>query len=184
MNKLFSQINFFIFLIAIVLLFVTHLMYGSCQTSKLHYLVQVYYIPDYLPNWMSKYEKIPHTYAVPDKSFSGKWFVWYRSGKKRYEINYIDGKEEGKWTGWHENGAKEYEGDFKDGKLNGKEILWYENGIKRYETEFKDEKKNGRDTHWEKNGKKTIDLEWKDGDKIKDYLDPVRSKNSSNGKTE
>lgn len=40
--------------------------------------------------------------------------LWYESGQKETEGNYIEGKKDGKWTDWHENGQKKNERYYKD----------------------------------------------------------------------
>ena len=69
----------------------------------------------------------------------GKWVDYYHStGKKKYEENWKDGKEDGLWTSWYENGQKKGEGIFKDGKLDGLVTQWYKNGQKSGEGTYKD----------------------------------------------
>lgn len=92
MNKLFTPINFFILLLILVMVSIAHLMYGHCQSSKMHFMVQIHYMPKYLPNWMLIYEKDKYFFHSRDENYSGKWLEWYESGSKLLEFECKDGK--------------------------------------------------------------------------------------------
>ena len=48
----------------------------------------------------------------------GRWKSYFHStGKKKYDLNFKDGKEDGLQTWWYENGQKSAEGIYKDGEL-------------------------------------------------------------------
>ena len=63
---------------------------------------------------------------------------FFEDGKRKYEWNLKDGRDEGKQFGWYENGNKKFELNFKNGKEEGKQFGFYKNGNKRYELNFKD----------------------------------------------
>lgn len=122
MNKIFTTFNFLLFLVFLFLGAIAHLMYGSFQTSKYHFIVQYYYMRGYLPKTMQK------DFKKDLKGYTGKMFGWYKSGAKMFEGEMKDGKANGKLISWYESGAKMSESEFKDGKLNGKTVEWAEKG--------------------------------------------------------
>ena len=97
----------------------------------------------------------------------GKWVSYYHStGKKRFEYNFKNGKEDGPFTVWYGNGKKWKEGTFKDGKRNGLGTYWYENGQKSSEGTYKDGEEDGLWTLWYENGQKYREGTLKDGELI------------------
>mgnify|MGYP000223978526 CR=1 FL=1 len=93
----------------------------------------------------------------------GRWKSYYHStGKKKYDLNFKDGKPDGINTEWYENGQKTYEGTHKDGKQDGLWTEWYDNGQKKYEGTFKDGKRDGKCTGWYEDGKKEEEGTFKD----------------------
>ena len=62
--------------------------------------------------------------------YTGKLVEWRLNGKKRFEVNWKNGKQDGVSTRWYANGQKEYEANYKDGKLDGIWTHWDENGQK------------------------------------------------------
>ena len=87
-----------------------------------------------------------------EEPYTGKYVIYYESGQKRYEGNFISGKMEGKQIKWHENGQKSYEANFKYGKQEGPYIFWYENGQKSYEANYVKGKEHGIVTSWDREG--------------------------------
>ena len=87
-----------------------------------------------------------------EEPYTGKYVVYYESGQKRYEGNFVSGKMEGKQIKWHENGQMSYEANFKYGKQQGPYIFWYENGQKSYEANYKKGKEHGIVTSWDREG--------------------------------
>jgi len=62
------------FILVLVLGSLAHLMYGSCQTSKYHYMCQAYWMPDYLPGWMIVNAPLKDAEILwPKRSYSGVW---------------------------------------------------------------------------------------------------------------
>ena len=87
-----------------------------------------------------------------EEPYTGKYVIYYESGQKRYEGNFVSGKMEGKQIKWHENGQMSYEANFKYGKQQGPYIFWYENGQKSYEANYKKGKEDGIVTSWDREG--------------------------------
>ena len=87
-----------------------------------------------------------------EEPYTGKYVVYYESGQKRYEGNFVSGKMEGKQIKWHENGQMSYEANFKYGKQQGPYIFWYENGQKSYEANYNKGKEDGIVTSWDREG--------------------------------
>ncbi len=87
-----------------------------------------------------------------EEPYTGKYVIYYESGQKRYEGNFVSGKMEGKQIKWHENGQMSYEANFKYGKQQGPYIFWYENGQKSYEANYKKGKEDGIVTSWDRKG--------------------------------
>jgi antitoxin component YwqK of YwqJK toxin-antitoxin module len=87
-----------------------------------------------------------------EEPYTGKYVIYFESGQKRYEGNFLNGKMDGKQIKWHENGQKSYEANFKYGKQEGPYIFWYENGQKSYEANYKKGKEDGIVTSWDREG--------------------------------
>ena len=87
-----------------------------------------------------------------EEPYTGKYLIYFESGQKRYEGNFVSGKMEGKQIKWHENGQMSYEANFKYGKQQGPYIFWYENGQKSYEANYKKGKEDGIVTSWDREG--------------------------------
>lgn len=78
-----------------------------------------------------------------DKPFTGKAFAYYSNGKKKKEVNFINGLKEGVYMTWYENGNKKSVKFYKNNKLDGAIITWYENGQYERKVEFLQNKKHG-----------------------------------------
>jgi antitoxin component YwqK of YwqJK toxin-antitoxin module len=87
-----------------------------------------------------------------EEPYTGKYVIYFESGQKRYEGNFLNGKMDGKQIKRHENGQKSYEANFKYGKQEGPYIFWYENGQKSYEANYKKGKEDGIVTSWDREG--------------------------------
>ena len=87
-----------------------------------------------------------------EEPYTGKYVIYFESGQKRYEGNFLNGKMDGKQIKWHGNGQKSYEANFKHGKQEGPYIFWYENGQKSYEANYKKGKEDGIVTSWDREG--------------------------------
>jgi len=105
MNRLLNIYTIIGFILFINLGTLAVLRFGNPQWSKHIYIFQCYYLPQYKNGWIEKPEK-----------YTGKWFLWYKSGQLRSSGNYIGGARDGKFQTWHENGEKIMEVDYKMGK--------------------------------------------------------------------
>lgn len=94
------------------------------------------------------------TYFFKDKPFTGKTFENYSNGKKKFEVDFVDGKENGKYLSWFENGTKEYEGSVVNGQASGKCTYWNENGTLFSEITYLNGLREGLSVYYDKNGKK------------------------------
>ena len=52
-----------------------------------------------------------------EEPYTGKYVIYYESGQKRYEGNFVNGKMEGKQIKWHENGQPSVYANFKYSNL-------------------------------------------------------------------
>ena len=86
-----------------------------------------------------------------DLPYTGKAFMFYKSGKKRTEGNWKDGKKEGLVTSWNENGEKDQESNYKNGKLDGLMIMWHSNVQKMTQQQYEDGKLISR-KYWNRKG--------------------------------
>jgi len=155
MKPLLNPLIISAFIVTMLLGSLAHLCYGSCQTTKYHYMCQAYWMPENLPDWMLVYKAVKfkdHQFSYPLPSlYNGEWATWYESGVNESEENYEYGKLDGLSTFWNENGVKESVENYKDDKLDGLSTLWY-NGAKAYEKNYKNGKLNGLSTSWNPDG--------------------------------
>ena len=94
----------------------------------------------------------------------GRWKSYFHSnGKKEFDYNFKNGKEDGLFTQWNENGQKRFEGTYKDGKEDGLWTYWNENGQKKSDVTYKDGEFDGLSMDWYENGQKSYETTWKDG---------------------
>lgn len=75
-----------------------------------------------------------------DKPFTGKRVKFHENGRKKLEVEYLDGKKHGKFTMWHDDGQKWVEGEYRNGKKDGKFTIWRKNGEKFGEAIYKNGK--------------------------------------------
>ncbi len=149
------------------------IMYGNCQISKLHWIVQEYYMPEYLPDWMltnkgrtlkdiisgDQYQKyMPYKEQEVYKNYTGQWKTWHRNGSRQFEGNYINGILNGEARGWNNKNVLEYIQQWNNGILNKQEFWDYTGNllsITHYDINGKFEKrdfyKNGKIFRTEKN---------------------------------
>ncbi|PCJ53815.1 MAG: hypothetical protein COA79_22380 [Planctomycetota bacterium] len=138
-KKLLNPLVVSAFILVLVLGSIAHLMYGSDQSSKYHYIIQSYYMPDYLPELMIKKRITDYERFNSSREFTGKWVSWYKNGVKFCEGEMGNGKEYGKSVIWFENGSKYVESEMNNGLINGKATIWYENGMKEFEGQCVDD---------------------------------------------
>ncbi|PCJ51818.1 MAG: hypothetical protein COA79_25225, partial [Planctomycetota bacterium] len=53
-KKLLNPLVVSAFIFVLLLGSIAHLMYGSCQTTKYHYMTQAYWMPEYTPFLLSE----------------------------------------------------------------------------------------------------------------------------------
>ncbi|PCJ51448.1 MAG: hypothetical protein COA79_26310, partial [Planctomycetota bacterium] len=95
--------------ISLMLLFIlAHFIFGSCQTSKYHYMIQNHWLPT---SWSQT-----QTIGVGKyKNYTGVWHSYFESGNIVYRGEYVNGKQVGKHVFWWENGVKMSEKVYRDG---------------------------------------------------------------------
>ena len=148
-------------------------MYGDCQTTKFHYMVQCYYVPEHLPSsmWVDNYHyncNNATSRLFPYKKFTGKWRTWsaHKIDNEYSEAEYLNGVLNGKKTIWHENGVKSYEAFYKDGQQIGWELSWYESGKKQSETNYGNGLEQKKYTSYYESGKIKKITEFIEGKRI------------------
>jgi antitoxin component YwqK of YwqJK toxin-antitoxin module len=94
--------------------------------------------------------------GVPDedeRSYEGKYKLWYDNGQLKVERRYVGGVVMGKYKEWYENGQIKIDtyrdGDSFDGYYQG----WYENGVLRTKASFRYGKLIGIYNEWYDNGR-------------------------------
>ena len=75
-----------------------------------------------------------------DIPFTGLFEGYYRTGYKKAEIHFKNGKQEGTAKIWHDNGQLSHEANFRNGKLDGLSTEWLRNGKKSKERFFNEGK--------------------------------------------
>lgn len=58
----------------------------------------------------------------------GPYTEWFKTGKRKTELTYVNGEKHGVQTEWYENGKKAASTPNANGKLHGTLITWDENG--------------------------------------------------------
>ena len=97
--------------------------------------------------------------------FNGYGILYYPSGEKQVEGNFINDLVNGQGNYFWENGSK-YVGNFKNGKFNGYGIEYYPSGGKSIEGNFKNEKLNGQVTSYNEDGSIEFQGEYVNGKRI------------------
>ncbi len=95
--------------------------------------------------------------------FTGLAVEYWPNGKKKVEVDYLDGKPHGREIRWYENGRKKSEIECREGVAHGKAVSWYGNGRKESEAQWDDGKRQGRSAWWYENGQMGEELEYRDG---------------------
>ncbi len=137
----------------------------------------------------AKYGSTPDLLWIePPKNYNGTWTVWDRNGKRRYEIDFKNGKYHGTFTtyysngqkstqqanrnhqahgpgrGWHPNGQRSYEISYENGKPSGTWTHWHDNGQMQTKREYRNGEDHGTYAIWHRNGQKRLEINYK-GDK-------------------
>ena len=97
---------------------------------------------EYNINDLIKMDNGLYTLKFSDEPIKGKVYGNFgevRPYKKVFMGNLLNGKKEGRWKSYfHSTGKKKYDLNFKDGKEDGLQTWWYENGQKSAEGIYKD----------------------------------------------
>lgn len=126
------------FIFVMILGCIAHLMYGHCQTTKWHYIVQAWVVPEYLPEW-AWVDNVDNYYLkLYDNKYTGEWISYHKNGNKICYQNYINGVLNGKWSSWQSDGTKYCELYYKNGEFHGLVKFWHENGTLKIDATFKD----------------------------------------------
>ena len=96
---------------------------------------------EYHINDLIKMDNGLYTVKFSDEPITGKVYGYFgeiEPFKKVYTGNLLNGKQEGRWKSYyHSTGKKRYDLNFKDGKPDGINTNWYENGHKEIEGIYK-----------------------------------------------
>jgi len=97
------------------------LMFGNTQWSRWIYVFQAYYGTGHYTGE-----------SYPPSNYTGTWKGYYKSGKKKYVANYLNGLVHGKLTGWHENGEiriiRNFDKFAQYRLLHGEQKIWDKKG--------------------------------------------------------
>ncbi|PCJ51514.1 MAG: hypothetical protein COA79_26135, partial [Planctomycetota bacterium] len=105
-KKLLNPIVVSAFILVLVLGSLSHLCYGSCQTSKYLYVVQYYWMDSYLPEWaQSSHSSDFGDFLAPYGSGVREWKTWSRSGNVQSFTSDINDESGHTHKFWYENGA-------------------------------------------------------------------------------
>ncbi|PCJ51323.1 MAG: hypothetical protein COA79_26560 [Planctomycetota bacterium] len=162
-KKLLNPIIVFCFFAVLLLGSLAHLCYGSCQTSKWHYVIQAYHMPKYLPSSLLNAKISPENKINIYPDYTGEWKSWSEDGKLENVGMYVNGLKNGKFRSWYKNGNRQYVGEFKSGYKNGKLQLWYDNGNLEFTGHWLKNEKNGTHENWYSNGVKEFSYTYKNG---------------------
>ncbi len=103
-------------------------------------------------------------YAInEEKPYSGKVVEFYKSGQKRMELTFKNGKLHGLSTRWVSNGQKKSEIGYRNAEQTGPYRTWYKNGQQEKEGAYKAGKEDGPWVFWYLNGQKQRECAYKDG---------------------
>ena len=130
--------------ISILLLSISLLL--SCGTKEESFKVVEKTFKDGSPH-LIKY------YKSKEKKTLLREIVYYKSGKKKLEVNYKNAKRTAVWKAWFPNGNLWSQATYIDGVENGEKIVYYENGKKYYQGILKDNKRIGKWSFWDQEGK-------------------------------
>lgn len=89
----------------------------------------------------------------PENASDGERVQFYKSGTKKSQGTYKNGKREGKWQVWYSNGQLWSECDFKNGLKHGNSAVYFRNGAKRYEGRYENDNRVGVWKFYDETGK-------------------------------
>lgn len=140
-KKILNPIYVGAFVFALLLGSVGHLMYGSCQTTKYHYMCQAYWMPDYLPDPMIRHNYGGSEYfgkLEPYNNYTGTWRTWTSSGSFELMMELNNGLRHGIYIFYDESGYEGCELNFKLDKLDGKQVFYRSDRKQRFTGSFED----------------------------------------------
>jgi len=132
MKKLLNPLIISAIIVTMLLGSLAHLMYGSCQTSKYHYMCQAYWMPEFTPFLLSE-----EVNGVNWRGLDGRSRTYLDEFTLHYHMIEMPEHHTGEWSTWYENGEKETVLNFVNGELNGKAVKYNEDGTKKIEEFFK-----------------------------------------------
>ena len=94
-------------IVAFVFIFLSLLVwlsFGSCQSTRFHYIVQIYILRD-----------IEDVY--PPSKYTGVWRTWHKNGELESEFSYRNGKLHGECFCWSNLGVLRVYAKYRDGSL-------------------------------------------------------------------
>ena len=98
-----------------------------------------------------------------DKSIATGRIYIDNNGKKLYLGEIIEGKKHGIWIEFYSNGRKKKEINFLNGLMNGPYTIWYKNGVKGEFGFYKNNKKDKMLVKWDQKGNKSSSITFKQG---------------------
>ena len=94
----------------------------------------------------------------------GKWLSYDDTGEKENgQLEYKDDVRHGSSIDWYKTGERREEIQFKNGKYDGAVILWRKDGTKASVRHYKAGKRDGLDTVYNASGQKIREIRYKDG---------------------
>jgi len=133
--------------------FFVHLMFGSCQTTRWHYIAQLKYYKWAMPMRHNSSFMRQGAYLYGGRYYNGIWRTWYSDGSLKSEINCINGRMNGLYTIWDHKGNKREERVYVNGRVNGYAQTYFANGQKSSIAQLEDNKRiSGTLKCWHKDG--------------------------------
>ena len=102
--------------------------------------------PDGSPKVRSEMESTTHGSLLEHGSFTR----WHRNGRKKAEVQFVNGKQDGTWVKWHANGVKASEGNYSTGVRFGPFSHWNSEGKETAKGQYVDDELSGTITTWDK----------------------------------
>jgi antitoxin component YwqK of YwqJK toxin-antitoxin module len=97
----------------------------------------------------------------------GRWLNFAADGKTVLAVRRFDkGEPEGKWYAWHSPLYKRFEYEFLDGRQHGVARAWHSNGAKWFEGTYVNGKRDGEWTEWDQAGRVLKRNTWKEGQQV------------------
>jgi antitoxin component YwqK of YwqJK toxin-antitoxin module len=90
---------------------------------------------------------------------------WWKSGRKRGEGSYRDGRKDGTWFEWDDNGILRVAQDYRDGVLHGRRTVWNSDGNRWREFSYVGGQLEGEFSEWHENGELKATGLYRDGHK-------------------